>query len=124
MVASFGNDLFFASSLIVSILTSRSAEEPFPGGWTTTSPREEIRPSFSFELTGGPEKTGSLIIAHDAREGLDGHFQKEFDVEGGQCYQFKALRKTVNVKSPRRSALVRVLWQDARGQMVSADVPA
>ena len=124
MVASFGKKLVIASSFIVSILTSGFAEEPFPGGWTTASPREEIRPSFSFEAMGGPDKTGSLIITHDAREGLDGHFQKEFDVEGGQSYLFKAIRKTVNVKSPRRSALVRVLWQDARGQMVFADVPA
>lgn len=112
-----------ASLLIVLLSCCGFAGQPFPGGWIATSPRDEIRPSFSFDASGGPDKSGSLVIVHDAREGLDGHFQKEFVVEGGQSYQFQAFRKTTNVMSPRRSALVRVLWQDASGHMVSADVP-
>jgi predicted amidohydrolase len=124
MAASFPKNLFIASSLIVSLVTPGFTEEPFPGGWTTASSREEIRPDFSFEAHGGPGKNGSLVIAHDAREGLDGYFRKEFVVAGGQSYEFEALRKTSHVKSPRRSALVRVLWQDDAGHMVSADVPA
>ena len=99
MAASFPNSMFIASFFIVSLVTSGFAEERFPGGWTTASPRDEIRPGFSFEANGGPDKTGSLVITHDAREGLDGHFRKEFVVEGGKSYGFEALRKTVNVTS-------------------------
>jgi len=44
-------------------------------------------------------------------------------VSGGEVYRFYAVRKTRNVSVPRRSALVRVLWQDEAGHMVSADVP-
>lgn len=124
MVSSFCKDLCILSSLIVLLPSLGFAEEPFPEGWVSESPREEIRPTFSFILSGGPEKTGSLVIEHDAREGLDGYFKHEFDVEGEKSYEFKAYRKTLNVKWPRRSALVRVLWQDENGQMVSADVPA
>lgn len=122
MVTSFSKHFLFAAVLIA--LASRlSADEPIPDGWVAASPRDEIRPAFSFDPSGGRDHSGSLVIAHDEREGLDGYFTKEFKVEGGKSYQFEALRKTSNVKSPRRSALVRVLWQDAKGNMVSADVP-
>jgi hypothetical protein len=56
-------------------------------GWTTESPREEIRPWFSSD---GP---GSLVITHDEREGLDGWFQRSFAVEGGKFYRFEVRRK-------------------------------
>ncbi|MCY2986297.1 MAG: carbon-nitrogen hydrolase family protein [Planctomycetota bacterium] len=94
-----------------------------PAGWTTNSPREETRPEFSFVPNGGPNKAGSLGVSHDQREGLDGWFQKSFAVNGGEVYRFHAVRKTDHVDVPRRSALVRVLWQDAKGKKVSADVP-
>lgn len=95
---------------------------PLPNGWQTASPREEIRPRFLFDSHGGPVKRGSYIITHDHREGLDGWFEKSFPVRGGTFYAFDAVRKTRNVRLPRRSALVRVRWQDPNGRMVSADV--
>ena len=87
-----------------------------PAGWTTVAPRDEIRPVFSFEPKGGPNKAGSFVVSHDHREGLDGWFQKSFAVQGGEFYRFHAARKTDNVDVPRRSALVRVLWQDEAGE--------
>jgi predicted amidohydrolase len=93
-----------------------------PDGWSAKAPREEIRPAFSFEPQGGPKKAGSLVIRHDEREGLDGWFQKTFAVTGGAFYRFQAARKLTGVSVPRRSALVRILWQNERGGMVSADV--
>lgn len=91
--------------------------------WTAKSPRDEIRPCFSATPIGGPTNTGCLVITHDDREGLDGWFQKSFDVLGGETYRFHAVRKTRNVATARRSALVRILWQDKAGKMVSANVP-
>ncbi|MHB8866697.1 MAG: carbon-nitrogen hydrolase family protein, partial [Pirellulaceae bacterium] len=114
-----------AFSILVFLLLPAlvaSAQEP-PDGWQTVAPREEIRPAFSFDPTGGPKNAGSMVVTHDDREGLDGWFQKSFAVSGGECYRFQAVRKTRNVSVPRRSALVRVLWQDDAGHMVSADVP-
>jgi predicted amidohydrolase len=104
-------------------LTLAKAADPMPEGWLALAPRDEIRPAFSFEPKGGPMNTGSLVIAHDGREGLDGRFQKSFAVNGGEYYRFHAVRKTHNVDVPRRSALVRVLWRDESEHMVSADVP-
>jgi predicted amidohydrolase len=99
------------------------AAAPLPDGWQTVAPRDEIRPAFSFEPKGGPKNAGSFVIRHDAREGLDGWFQKSFAVSGGEFYRFHAVRSCVDVAVPRRSALVRVRWQDEAGNTVSADVP-
>ena len=97
--------------------------EAYPPGWNTHSPRDEIRPAFSFDPKGGSKRSGGFVIAHDRRDGLDGWFQKSFPVTGGSWYRFHADRKTAGVAVPRRSALVRVLWQDDAGKMVSAVVP-
>lgn len=86
------------------------AQDDLSSGWKAVSPRDEIRPRFSFE-----KKAGSLRIAHDNREGLDGWFEKSFAVTGGEYYRFEALRKTVGVEVPRRSALVRLLWRNEAG---------
>ncbi|MFO0808592.1 MAG: carbon-nitrogen hydrolase family protein [Gemmataceae bacterium] len=94
-----------------------------PAGWTTQSPRAEIRPAFAFDPHGGPRQTGSWIVTHDRREGLDGWFQKSFPVTGGEYYRIHAVRKTTGVAVPRRSAIVRIVWQDAAGKLVPADVP-
>src|SRR2546421_5928184 len=84
----------------------------FSPGWKPASPRDEIRPSFSFDPKGGPKSDGSLIIAEDEREGLHGWWQKTYPIVGGRHYHFQALRKVQNVKVPRRSAVVRIVWQD------------
>jgi predicted amidohydrolase len=117
----------FLSSSVVHTATPDTSkaqrDDGYPDGWSARSPRDEIRPAFSFEAKGGPKQTGSLVIRHDAREGLDGWFQKSFAVNGGEFYRLQAARKLTGVTVPRRSALVRVLWQNERGGMVSADVP-
>jgi predicted amidohydrolase len=95
----------------------------FPAGWSARAPRDEIRPELAFNPQGGPERDGSFVIRHDERDGLDGWFQKSFPVTGGEFYRFQAVRKSTDVSVPRRSALVRVLWQNEAGKMVSADVP-
>jgi predicted amidohydrolase len=95
-----------------------------PDDWEMKSPRDEIRPWFSFEPKGGPNSAGALVIIHDEREGLDGWFQKSFPVSGGEFYRVSAVRKTTDVAVPRHSALVRVLWRDDAGKAVRADTPA
>ena len=98
-----------------------AAEPTLPEGWKTLSPREEIRPAFSFEPDGGPKHSGSFVITHDPREGLDGWFQKSFPVTGGESYRFHVLRKVSNIGIPRRSCLVRISWQDEAGKMLHVD---
>ncbi len=103
--------------------TSESRAGDSPSGWETVSPREEIRPAFAFDPKGGPKHAGSFVITHDQREGLDGWYQKTVPVTGGEFYRFHAVRKTTGVAVPRRSALVRVVWQDDAGKLVPADIP-
>lgn len=84
-------------------------------GWTVASPRDEIRPQFS----AGP--AGTLVITQDGREGLDGWFEKSFEVEGGSWRSFEVQRRVRGVANPRQSCLVRILWRDREGKMVRVD---
>ena len=86
------------------------------GGWTEQSPRDEIRPAFS-------RKGETLVITHDAREGLDGWYQQAFTVQGGDFMKFSATRMTTGVENARHSGLVRIVWTDATGKAVPAATP-
>jgi predicted amidohydrolase len=94
-----------------------------PAGWEAKAPREEIKPNFSFDPKGGPHGKGSLVIESDKRDGLHGWWQKSYPIAGAKFYHFDAVRKTDSVEVPRRSAVVRLLWQDASGKAVFADPP-
>src|SRR5258708_6508575 len=132
----FKRPLWFVGFVILATLASfpLEAEPPkragssdggdFPPGWKPASPRDEIRPGFSFDPKGGPKSDGSLISASDEREGLHGWWQKTFAIVGGRHCHFQALRKVQNVKVPRRSAVVRIVWQDDKGKPVPMSEPA
>lgn len=96
----------------------RPAAAPLPAGWSAHAPRDEIRPEFSYDPKGGRDGAGAFVISADAREGLHGWVQKSFPVAGGKHYTFSAVRKVEGVPVPRRSASVRVLWQDDGGKPV------
>lgn len=87
------------------------------------SARDEIRPQFSFDKTGGVNKTGALRISTDSQPGMDGHWQKNFPVQGSQWYRFSTQRRVSGLTSPERNVLVRILWRDEHGQPVHHDSP-
>jgi predicted amidohydrolase len=99
------------------------AGQTAPDGWRSLSPRDEIRPNFSYEAKGGPDRAGSWIIKSDKREGMQGWWSTTVAVNGGKHYRFRVLRKTENVPVPRRSVFARVIWQDSQGKMVPTDQP-
>lgn len=105
----------FSMKALLALLFTASLHAADFHGWTCESPREEIRPQFS----SGTDDT--LIITHDQRDGLDGWFQKSFEVKGGAFYRFEARRKTSGVTSTRQSCLVRIVWQDEKGAGVKMD---
>jgi len=105
-------------AMLVSALGVTEAD-----GWRGVAARPQIQPVFEFKPAGGPAKRGSWVIRADKREGLDGHWAKAFPVQGGQWYGVRALRRVTGVPTPRRSTLVRVLWQDAQGGSVRHDEP-
>lgn len=90
-------------------------------GWKSSSPRDEVRPHFARRKNGGPEETGSLVIEADQREGLIGSWTKVFPVIGGRTYRFQSSRRTSGIEVPRRTAEVRLLWQNNQGQPVPRD---
>lgn len=87
-------------------------------GWSPSSPRDEIRPDFAIEKTGGPDGQGGLVIAHDDREGLDGAWTKTFDVEGGNYYRITAHGRVVSVPNPRYHTYVELMFHDPKGGTV------
>ena len=110
-----------------TLLAGLAPAGELPEGWRTAAPRDEIRPEFAFlpddDGGSGGSTTGRLVIEHDEREGLDGHWERTFPVEGGQHYRFSCRRLAERVATPRRSLLVRLLWRDAEGRPVKHDEP-
>ena len=104
----------------------RKANDPAtaPNSWTTTAPRDEIRPAFAHEPAGGVDGRGALVITADRREGLDGWWTKTLSVQGGKHYRFQAFYQARNVAVPRRSVVVKLHWQDEKGKKVPLDEPA
>src|SRR5207249_1974124 len=98
--------------------------ETAPDGWTTAAPRDEIRPAFGYDPSGGPDGKGCFVITADRREGLAGFWKKSFPVAGGKHYRFEARYRATGVGVPRRSVLVEVHWLDGQGRKVSLDEPA
>ena len=110
-----------AGALALWVAPAVGVASDAPEGWQTAAPREEISPQFSYDPKGGPDGKGSFVIEADRREGLHGYWMKTFPVTGGRHYRFQAFRKVENVAIPRRSAVVRLLWRDARGNRVPND---
>src|SRR5438105_15169201 len=67
-----------------SLAEDATAASGAPNGWQTASPREEIRPEFSFDPKGGPSGGGCFVIRSDSRSGLDGCWTRTFAVSAGK----------------------------------------
>ena len=91
--------------------TSFSVDLEF-SGWKPFSPRDEIRPNFAVEESGGPDGSGGLVILHDEREGLDGAWKKTYEVEGGSYHRIRAFAKTSGVANPRYHTYVELLFHE------------
>jgi predicted amidohydrolase len=104
--------------VLLFCVSQLAAGETIPDGWQPTAQRDEIRPEFSFAPKAGPGGSGAMIIRMDDGIGQQGWFQKSFSVVGGKYYRFHVERKTEQVQTPRRCAIVRIVWQDEQGRLV------
>jgi len=100
------------------------AADAYPDGWQSMAQRDEIRPTFAYDPTGGPNKRGAFVMTTSHSVGDNGWFQKTYPVTGGRFVRFRAVRQIQNVAAPLRSAVARVVWKDTAGKAVLADVPA
>ena len=103
---------------VVLLCFGAGAGDAADDGWMSYAPREEIRPEFSVESRSVTGKPLVLAIVAADRESIDGAWVKTFPVRGGRYCRFSALRKTDQVTSPRRSAIVKITWQDDNGSLV------
>ncbi len=99
------------------------AAEEFDG-WSQKSPRDEIRPKFEFFRDGGVKNGSRLVLSADQQAGRFGWWQKALPVQGGKHHRFQVAVKTSGIESPRRTAVVRILWRDATGKNVLHDAPS
>src|SRR6476620_915978 len=109
-------------------LTGKGSEattgEHLSRDWTTFARRAEVSPKFSVDSHGGPGGGPAMVIAADSRAGLDGCWTRTMPIETGKWYRFSALWRAKDVAVPRRSVVVKLDWQDARGRAVPLDEPA
>ena len=108
----------FLQLLLVVAFTSSVDADDLTMGWTTYSPRDEIKPAFSFDPNGGPKQDGSFIIESGASDGQQGGWTKSFAVEGGKHYSFSVLRKMAGVENERRFGVARIQWRNKDGSHV------
>lgn len=119
-----------AATVAISLTHQSRAGDPSananaaPDGWTSLSPRAEIRPEFAYEPQGGPAGSSCLLIRADAREGLDGCWTRNFAVEERKSYRFSALFRAKSIPVPRRSIVAKLDWKNAAGHSVPLDTPA
>ncbi len=111
------------SHLMVSNCPAGDVAESVPPGWSHSAPRDELAPKFTFNPHGGPSGGASFVVESDGRQGLIGCWTKTFPVTGGEYYRFAVRRRVERVESPRRCAVARLLWQDAKGNAVLRDRP-
>jgi predicted amidohydrolase len=104
-------------------LAEAQSGSKYTDGWTAQSPRDEIRPAFAFDPSGGPDGKGALAITADQHDGLAGYWTKSFPVIGGKHYHITASYQAKGVTTPRRSVLVELHWRDATGKKVPLDSP-
>ncbi len=116
--------LVLACLLCLNVFVTSHAGETNTNGWEAKSPRNEIRPSFTYVESGEENGKASLIISADERDGLMGHWEKTFPVEGGKHYQFSVWRQTENLQIPRRAAMARIIWLKDDGKRVVRDEPS
>jgi len=94
-----------------------AAETP-EDDWSTFATRDEIRPVCSRQADGGRNRQVCLVIAAGEREAVDGGWVKMFPIQGDRHWRFSAWRKTRDIVVARRSAIVKITWQDDDGQLV------
>ncbi|HYZ87647.1 MAG TPA: carbon-nitrogen hydrolase family protein [Bryobacteraceae bacterium] len=107
----------FLLCLVLNTIAAFASEvEPSAGGWIASASRPEVRPSFR-------HNAGTFVIQTDQRDGLDGFWERSFDVQGGTWYQVEALRRVTGSEWPQQSAPITLQWIGADGQRVVDDRP-
>jgi predicted amidohydrolase len=116
-----GQEKALTSTVKALRLDARVDTPEAPGGWTTWSPRAEIRPNFVPSPRGGRDGGPALGISGGDNPAAVGAWRRVIEgVEPGKSYRFEALYRATGVKHPTESVSARLVWQDAKGQPLRA----
>ncbi len=112
--------MYVAMTVVVVGMAIGPIETGAPG-WETTASRDELRPEFFVAAAVGDVPFRELGLRAAGRSAIDGAWVRTFAVSGGQYVRFSAWRKTSKVSSARRSAIVKIRWQNAGGHQVRGE---
>jgi predicted amidohydrolase len=90
-------------------------------GWVTDAVRDEVRPKFTYERSGGADGKGAFVLEAGGIEGAHGWWQTTVPVKGSAWYHFRVMRRSSGIEFPRRACVVRILWRDDQGKPVLRD---
>ncbi|MCC6507931.1 MAG: carbon-nitrogen hydrolase family protein [Pirellulaceae bacterium] len=95
--------------------------------WTEQAPRDEVRPRFfvtpADKATPANNQVGPALGMQAEIAGVDGWWQTELPIQGGQTYQVSLQRQIQGVSTPHRSTVVRIDWLNAKNQRVPSARP-
>ncbi|MFT5527235.1 MAG: hypothetical protein ACI9HK_005217, partial [Pirellulaceae bacterium] len=87
------------------------------GEWTAITHRKETKPSYAILDKQG--LGGGIAYSIRASEHVQqGAWVRSFPVTGGKHYRISAWRRTVDVKSPRRSTVIKATFLDNENGLV------
>lgn len=87
-------------------------------GWKFHSQRSEIAPDHAVDEKTKYAGEPTLRLSGSEKDYCDGHWYKEFPVQAGESFEFRAAFFTSLVEEPNRCVLSRILWKDLKGNQV------
>ncbi|MBI5385160.1 MAG: carbon-nitrogen hydrolase family protein [Verrucomicrobia bacterium] len=118
-IAGLGQMPAMAAAPVVTRFNNFTAAEitnAAPGNWLAWAPREEIRPRFSVDKSGGRTGRGALAIKTAAPSEFGAWRSTISGLTGGRTYCFTAWYRARRVANERRSVSARLEWLDERGR--------
>lgn len=91
------------------------------GEWVSGAPRAEIAPAFRIVPGAGPDGGPALEVRTDNRPGLDGWWERTFELNGARYCRFVGYVRCEGVPHPLRSVFAQITFVDDRGRLVRGE---
>ena len=103
--------------MLVSLCGDVTAGDGAPPSWTTAAPRDEIRPTFAYDATGG--RDGKGVFHHRTRRPGGAGWLLDQDIPGPRwnVVSLRGVSPRVGCRFTAAHATVRLIWQDDKGRL-------
>jgi predicted amidohydrolase len=90
------------------------------GDWSAITHRKDTTPAFDIVDKRGRKGAAAYVIT-STEHVQQGAWVRSFPITGGKHYRISAWRQTTNVKSPRRSAVIKATFLDDKERLVDGE---